>query len=206
MPNLTQCFFKLLKQHVNINKMKKLLLIILIIVVGNATASSLPDCPSGTSARLHNCFGTYTWTNGEKYVGEWKDDNMHGQGTYNYASGAKYVGELKDNKRNGQGTNTWDNGDTYVGEFKDDKQHGQGTHTYGENSDWAGDKYIGEYKDGKRHGQGAYTFANGRYQRGYYMNGVYVPTICENMGLTKGTESFGQCVLELIKEINEEEF
>ena len=35
------------------------------------------------------------------------------------------------------------------------------------------------------------------------MNGEYVPTICENMGLTEGTESFGNCVVELIKQINE---
>jgi hypothetical protein len=24
--------------------------------------------------------GTYTWTNGDKYVGDWKDGNKHGQG------------------------------------------------------------------------------------------------------------------------------
>ena len=25
--------------------------------------------------------GTYTWPDGDKYVGEWKDDKQHGQGT-----------------------------------------------------------------------------------------------------------------------------
>ena len=35
---------------------------------------------------------------GDKYVGEYKDDKRHGQGTYTYANGDKYVGEYKDDK------------------------------------------------------------------------------------------------------------
>ena len=33
----------------------------------------------------------------------------------------------------------------------------------------------------------------------------YVPTICENMGLKKGSDPFGQCVVELIKQIREDD-
>ena len=29
--------------------------------------------------------------NGDKYIGEWKDDTAHGQGTYIFADGHKYV-------------------------------------------------------------------------------------------------------------------
>ena len=29
-----------------------------------------------------NSQGTYTWSNGDKYVGEYKDGERHGQGTY----------------------------------------------------------------------------------------------------------------------------
>ena len=43
-----------------------------------------------------------TWSNGEKYVGEYKDGKKHGQGTYTYGKGKwegdKYVGEFKDGK------------------------------------------------------------------------------------------------------------
>ena len=35
------------------------------------SASDLPDCPSDLSVRWHNCFGTYTNSKGDKYVGEW---------------------------------------------------------------------------------------------------------------------------------------
>ena len=57
------------------------------------------DCENGQ--------GTYIWTNGDKYVGEWKDGKRNGQGTYTWGSGEwegeKYVGEFKGNKQNGDG-------------------------------------------------------------------------------------------------------
>ena len=98
-----------------------------------ANVSTLPACPS--SGYFHNCYGTYFWTSGEfkgdKYVGDWKNDNRTGQGTYTYGpnsewAGDKHVGEYKDNKRHGQGTYTFANGDKYVGEYKDNDYHGQG--------------------------------------------------------------------------------
>ena len=88
----------------------------------------------------------------------------------------------------------------YSGEWKDDKLHGQGTYTFS-----SGEKYVGEFKDDKRHGQGTNTYANGVEELGYHMNGEYVPTICKNMGLTKGSDSFGQCVLKLIDKVYEDD-
>ncbi len=35
---------------------------------------------------------------------------------------------------------------------------------------------------------------------GYFMNHEYAPDFCEDMGLSKGTSEFGQCVLKLINE------
>jgi len=43
--------------------------------------------------------GTYTWGDGEEYVGKFKDGNFHGLGTYTDANGEKYVGEFKDGKK-----------------------------------------------------------------------------------------------------------
>ena len=151
--------------------MKKLILFSTLFF--SISAHALPDCPSNSSVRWNNCFGTYTFDNGDKYVGEWKDNKRHGQGTYTYANGAKYVGEFKDNKYHGQGTFTFASGAKYVGEFKDDKYHGQGT----------------------------YTYPNGERRVGYFMNDQYIPDICEGMGLVKGTESFGNCVNNLIDDL-----
>jgi hypothetical protein len=151
--------------------MKKL--IFLSTFFFSISIQSLPDCPSDTSVRWDNCFGTLTFANGAKYVGEWKDDKRHGQGNATFA-----------------------NGDKYVGEFKEDKYHGQGFINHAN-----GDKYVGEWKDNNYHGQGTATLATGEKYVGYFMNGQYIPYICQEMGLAKGTESFGNCVNKLIDDL-----
>jgi hypothetical protein len=67
------------------------------------TQSSLPVCPSSIEVLRNNCYGTITWDDGDKYVGEIKDGKYNGQGTYTYANGNEYVGEHKDGKSNGRG-------------------------------------------------------------------------------------------------------
>ena len=166
---------------------------VIIIILGISNAWALPNCPS--TGYFHNCFGTYiwadgdkyigefkngkkdgqgtyTWTNGNKYVGKFKDDKLMGQGTYTFLNGNKYVGAFKNDQRNGQGTYTFANGDKYVGKFKHDKFSGQGTYTYGANTKWAGYKYVGEFENDKRNGHGTFTFANGRKQVGEFKNDV----------------------------------
>ena len=65
---------------------------------------------------------TYTWTDGENYVGENKDDQRHGQGTYTYANGRKEVGEFKNGKLNGYAITYFANGAIdKEGIFKDDE-------------------------------------------------------------------------------------
>ena len=44
-------------------------------------SSDLPRCPSDQTKYYNNCFGTFKWTDGTKYVGEWKDDKRNGYGT-----------------------------------------------------------------------------------------------------------------------------
>lgn len=67
-----------------------------------------------------------------------------------------------------------------------------------------GKKYVGEYKDDKKHGQGTYTWPDGTAWKGYFMNDEYVPHICSDMGLTKGTPEHGQCVLKLMDSVMSE--
>ena len=103
-------------------------------------------------------------------------------------------------------------GDKYVGEYRDFKKHGQGTYTYAN-----GDEYVGQWKDGSKHGQGTYTFADGRVKEGIWENNKFLyakklsPTVtakksslekveeqCAEIGFTKGTEKFGDCVMKLL--------
>ena len=136
----------------------------LVLMVGSAYAqSNLPACPS--SGYFHNCFGTRTFANGDRYVGEFKDNKYNGQGTYffladNQLNGNKYIGEFKDGNLNGQGTLTFADGDKYLGQFKNGTQHGQGTYTSAN-----GNQFFGEWKDGMRNGQGTMYASNGSVTR-----------------------------------------
>ncbi len=128
--------------------------------------SKLPQC-QGTNIAIWNlCIGAYTFSDGIKFIVEFKDGKFNGQGTYMFPSGSKYVGEFKDNKFNGQGTFTYSDGGKYVGEFKDGKRDGQGTFTFAD-----GSKYVGEFKDNKFNGQGTYTFSDGEKYVGEFKDG-----------------------------------
>ncbi len=48
-----------------------------------------------------------------------QDNCINGQGTYTYADGEKYVGEWKDGKRYGRGTLTKPDGETVQSIFED---------------------------------------------------------------------------------------
>ncbi|HIC59668.1 MAG TPA: hypothetical protein EYO71_06295 [Rhodospirillales bacterium] len=81
--------------------MKRLLPVLMgfaLLLLSSTEGWSLPPCPEDQTQRYHNCFGTFTTSDGDKYVGEYKDGKKHGQGTYTFADGSKYVGEYKDGK------------------------------------------------------------------------------------------------------------
>jgi len=74
--------------------------------------------------------GVYIYSNGDKYIGEWKKDKYfapdnlkerHGKGTYIYINGDKYVGEWKKGKRHGQGVFTHVNGKVEEGIWNKNK-------------------------------------------------------------------------------------
>ena len=118
---------------------KKLTTLILFCFFSSVSWS---QCISGN---CNDGQGTYTWTNGDKYVGEYQDDKRHGQGTAILASGDKYVGEYQDNKHHGQGTYTWA----------------------------SGEKYVGAFRYNLKHGIGITLFANGEVEEGMYINNEY---------------------------------
>ena len=94
----------------------------LAVLLGNVGVSfALPPCPTDQTQRYHNCFGTYTFGSGNKYVGEHWNDKRHGQGTVTYGNGDEYVGEFRNDKKNGQGTVTYTDGRAQEGIWKDNK-------------------------------------------------------------------------------------
>ncbi len=98
--------------------MKNLLLTLLFFpLVGFGQQCISGNCENGQ--------GSFTWADGEKYVGEWKDGKKHGQGIYSYAVGDKYAGEWKDGNRHGIGTFTYANGTIVKGLFENGQYVGE---------------------------------------------------------------------------------
>ncbi|MCH2619774.1 MAG: hypothetical protein MKZ83_05430, partial [Candidatus Poseidoniia archaeon] len=63
--------------------------------------------------------GTWTWENGDKYVGEFKDGIPNGQGTLTFSDGSKWVGEFRKDEpwnvlwydKDGKILGKWENGE-----------------------------------------------------------------------------------------------
>jgi predicted aspartyl protease len=89
----------------------------------SAVAQSLPPCPADPTAVWTDCEGTRNYYNGDRYIGEFRNNLKNGSGTYIWADGRKYVGAFENDKLNGHGTYTDCGGiKKYVGTFRDNKQ------------------------------------------------------------------------------------
>ena len=92
--------------------MKRFLTILCIpaalLLLSSTEGWSLPPC-KGSVSTWSNCFSAYTFPDGVKYVGEWKDGLPYGQGTL-IADGHKYSGGGKNGKPHGYGAYTYDDG------------------------------------------------------------------------------------------------
>ena len=120
-------------------------LIVLFLMLSVSASFGLSAC--GSTSYFHNCFGTRTYADGHKYVGDFKNSKITGQGTYTYPNGNKYVGGFKNSLSEGFGSFTFANGKKYVGEWKNNKLNG----------------YAIKY------------YADGRiYQKGIFKDGVFV--------------------------------
>jgi hypothetical protein len=63
-----------------------------------AAQSHLLQCPSDRNQVWTDCTGTYSYHDGSRYVGEFRDNKRSGEGTLMFANGDKYVGEWSDGK------------------------------------------------------------------------------------------------------------
>ena len=113
--------------------MKKLILISVLLFSFNGWAEEevVNQVSSGcVDGNCSNGKGTYIWSNGDSYTGEWKDNLMHGKGVSTWSDGSKYSGEYRNHKRHGKGDFAYGNGDHYIGDFINDMRNGQGTYTW----------------------------------------------------------------------------
>ena len=75
----------------------------------------------------YNGYGIYTWNDGTRYEGNFRDGKREGEGVYYYATGAKYIGSQSGDGRHGWGTYYYPTGSKFVGEWVNELKDGKGT-------------------------------------------------------------------------------
>ncbi|CAL8272949.1 unnamed protein product [Gadus morhua 'NCC'] len=100
--------------------------------------------------------GSFTYTNGEEYHGEWREGLRHGLGQLNFSDGTCYTGQFENGLFNGCGVLVFPDNSRYEGEFVQGKFQGSGVFCR-----FDGMKFEGEFKNGCIDGYGVLTFVDG---------------------------------------------
>ncbi|KAL2481339.1 Phosphatidylinositol 4-phosphate 5-kinase 9 [Abeliophyllum distichum] len=153
----------------------------------------LPNGESYFGSLLGNIpegLGSYVWSNGCKYEGEWRYGMRNGYGKLLWPSGALYEGDFSSNYMHGTGTYTRPDNMTYKGRWRLNLKHGlgyqifpnrdafegswiQGTPEGPGKYTWAnGNLYLGNMKGGKMSGKGTLTWINGGSFEGSWLDGM----------------------------------
>lgn len=111
--------------------------------------------------------GRLTWTNGDKYDGEFLAGLMHGKGKFISPTSGTYKGDYVRGRMEGRGMLTYPDGSRYEGEFVGNQFHGKGKLTYPR-----GDIYLGDFEKNKMNGHGQWKFADKAIYTGQVVDGV----------------------------------
>jgi len=94
---------------------------------------------------------------------------------------------------NCKGIFVYGSGNTYKGEWNKDMKHGKGTYTLKDGGIlqgiWQNDKFIKDIQEIKEEYK--------EYKKEYKEQFRVASKACKDLGFEKGTESFGQCILDL---------
>lgn len=150
-----------------------LFLIILLINVNSNTAFSKCSllttnyCPGNKSYKPKVFCSNPDGSSYEGYVncsGEYE-----GRGKYTFSNGEKYIGQFRASEMHGYGIAHFASGDRYEGNFHLDKRSGKGIIYYAD-----GDKYDGLWLEGKKNGKGVYYYNDGDYSKLNYSMGIKI--------------------------------
>ena len=103
------------------------------------------------------------------YRGQWRDDRFNGYGEYTYIDGTTYKGQFVNGRREGQGSYTYASGATYEGQWANGQRHGQGSYVYGDEGENKR-RYTGQWMEDRMEGKGTFTFKDGSTYDGDFVN------------------------------------
>jgi len=119
-------------------------------------------------------FGTSSEFVGDKYIGEFKNDNFDGHGMYfDSSEDSRHTGEFKNGIPNGYGVTQFGPrakypNSHYEGQYKNGIYEGFGKLSFGTTGAYAGNKYVGYFINGKFGGQGKYSWPGIGYYAGAF--------------------------------------
>ncbi|MDF1548762.1 MAG: caspase family protein, partial [Bacteroidales bacterium] len=136
------------------------------------------------SGNCDNGFGVYRWSDGEKYVGTFKNKLRYGKGTNYWPDGKVYEGVWFNDKMHGYGKESKDGNVINVGFWEAGKYQGETfakagcisgncVDGYGTLILKTGDRYIGQFKNGNFNGYGTMDFIKGARYEGEFKDGKF---------------------------------
>ena len=69
--------------------------------------------------------GIFYYNNGDREMGDYLNGKENGTGTFTWSDGAIYVGNFKDGKKEGKGIYYYKNGDREMGDYLNGKEVGK---------------------------------------------------------------------------------
>eukprot|EP00931_Biecheleriopsis_adriatica_P003594 TRINITY_DN105393_c0_g1_i1.p1 TRINITY_DN105393_c0_g1~~TRINITY_DN105393_c0_g1_i1.p1 ORF type:complete len:1054 (+),score=208.09 TRINITY_DN105393_c0_g1_i1:48-3209(+) len=112
---------------------------------------------------------SYTWTDGLRYEGPFKESEITGTGKFLWPDGSTYEGDLRKGKRHGHGVFLAADGVTkYEGEWSEGKRHGVGQLSYDANKETY---YKGQWANGCKHGEGFQIWPSKNTYEGQWKEG-----------------------------------
>lgn len=156
--------------------MKRIALFLLFLAVMGVSLQA--QCVQGDCI---NGRGTYIYPSGAKYVGDFKDGEIHGIGVCYYTDGSKYSGEWKHRYPDGRGTKTYPDGTKRTGLWKRGKpvdENGNILEEYivrkkEEQQDDGTNIQSGCLKGDCKNGYGVFAYPDGSKYEGEFVNGKF---------------------------------
>lgn len=124
------------------------------ITYGNG--SYLGECIVVDGTPVEDGRGTFTWSNGDRYEGDFVRGVRSGRGIFFWSDGRRYEGGFLDDVRSGDGTMHWNDGTVYEGGFSEGLMSGRGRLVWP-----SGEWYEGDFLEGRMDGRGVHHAADG---------------------------------------------